>query len=301
MTVVDDMLRPYTEAESLDAAELALDALTEQADVLPTPIGDLYDELAELAADEEDFALAARVQRKALDAGCSHPNLGREMLGWYLLKLGDVTAGEAAFAEARAQQPEDSSVLITLGAARADAGLHQAAMEAYDEAVAIALLQDSPAAVDRARIERRSYREDQGLPMDADDRLAPAPRSRSAFLERTAWAVAWFPSHQRELALQRWPDLADDLSTPGYDRRIEGNLRGMARTLGERPRVAPIDPDELERFSADNGLVADSGEARSRFVADLARRGATLPWPPGRNEPCWCQSGRKYKRCCGAD
>ena len=23
-------------------------------------------------------------------------------------------------------------------------------------------------------------------------------------------------------------------------------------------------------------------------------------WPPGRNEPCWCGSGRKYKTCCGA-
>ncbi|MBA3866097.1 MAG: SEC-C domain-containing protein, partial [Solirubrobacterales bacterium] len=21
--------------------------------------------------------------------------------------------------------------------------------------------------------------------------------------------------------------------------------------------------------------------------------------PPGRNDPCWCSSGRKYKRCCG--
>lgn len=22
-----------------------------------------------------------------------------------------------------------------------------------------------------------------------------------------------------------------------------------------------------------------------------------VPWPPGRNDPCWCGSGRKYKRC----
>ena len=21
---------------------------------------------------------------------------------------------------------------------------------------------------------------------------------------------------------------------------------------------------------------------------------------PGRNDPCWCGSGRKYKKCCGA-
>jgi hypothetical protein len=26
---------------------------------------------------------------------------------------------------------------------------------------------------------------------------------------------------------------------------------------------------------------------------------AVKRWPPGRNEPCWCSSGRKYKKCCG--
>ncbi|WP_406514896.1 SEC-C metal-binding domain-containing protein [Streptomyces sp. NBC_00873] len=25
----------------------------------------------------------------------------------------------------------------------------------------------------------------------------------------------------------------------------------------------------------------------------------TLTWPPARNGPCWCESGRKYKKCCG--
>jgi hypothetical protein len=155
--------------------------------------------------------------------------------------------------------------------------------------------------VDRARIERRSYREDRRLPMDADDRLAPPPRPRSAFLERTAWAVAWFPPSDRHIAVERWPELADDLSNPGYDRMIEGNLRGMARTLGEHPRVAPIDPDALETFATANRIDAGSGEARSQFATDLARRGTTLPWPPGRNDACWCASGRKYKRCCGAD
>ncbi|MFF1820557.1 SEC-C domain-containing protein [Kribbella sp. NPDC058245] len=28
--------------------------------------------------------------------------------------------------------------------------------------------------------------------------------------------------------------------------------------------------------------------------------GVGVAWPPGRNQPCWCGSGVKYKRCCGA-
>jgi len=35
---------------------------------------------------------------------------------------------------------------------------------------------------------------------------------------------------------------------------------------------------------------ADLGRDRSRVIA----------WPPGRNDPCWCGSRRKYKKCCGA-
>ncbi|WP_203589562.1 SEC-C domain-containing protein [Streptomyces sp. SID13031] len=27
--------------------------------------------------------------------------------------------------------------------------------------------------------------------------------------------------------------------------------------------------------------------------------GARVEWPPKRNEPCWCGSGVKYKKCCG--
>ena len=27
--------------------------------------------------------------------------------------------------------------------------------------------------------------------------------------------------------------------------------------------------------------------------------GEPIPWPPARNDDCWCGSGQKYKRCCG--
>jgi uncharacterized protein YecA (UPF0149 family) len=36
------------------------------------------------------------------------------------------------------------------------------------------------------------------------------------------------------------------------------------------------------------------------YASQLRSTGDTLPWPPGRNDACWCRSGRKYKRCCGA-
>jgi hypothetical protein len=43
---------------------------------------------------------------------------------------------------------------------------------------------------------------------------------------------------------------------------------------------------------------ADSGDDLS---ADDSNPGETVEvqWPPGRNQPCWCGSEKKYKRCCG--
>ena len=40
--------------------------------------------------------------------------------------------------------------------------------------------------------------------------------------------------------------------------------------------------------------------ARAGYAAHLGFLGSTVAWPPGRNEPCWCASGLKYKKCCGA-
>ncbi|WP_344437186.1 SEC-C metal-binding domain-containing protein [Actinomadura bangladeshensis] len=43
---------------------------------------------------------------------------------------------------------------------------------------------------------------------------------------------------------------------------------------------------------------ADVGRA---FAEGLVHGTApTLAWPPERNAPCWCGSGRKYKKCCGS-
>ncbi|MBA2420202.1 MAG: SEC-C domain-containing protein [Thermoleophilaceae bacterium] len=43
----------------------------------------------------------------------------------------------------------------------------------------------------------------------------------------------------------------------------------------------------------------DGRRARARRGGGGAPTGRALSWPPSRNDPCWCESGRKYKRCCG--
>src|SRR5918992_3932070 len=136
MTVADAILQPYVDAPTLPEAEAELDRLPGVSDELPVLLGDLYDELAQAAADDDEYELAARLEAKAIEAGCPNRFLAREMLGWYLLKSGATEDGEALFRELLAERPDDPEVRITLGHARSDAGLQDAALDAFDDALA---------------------------------------------------------------------------------------------------------------------------------------------------------------------
>ena len=299
VAVADPVLDPYVNAPTLVEAEQELDRLAGREGELPVRLGDLYDELAELAAQDDEFELAARLEAKAVEAGCGQPMIAREMGAWYLLKAGATDEGEAAFRELCAERPDDAGVRITLGHAYADAGLQGKALDAFDEALAAAKRGGFQRDIDRARIERRAEREHVGLDHDPDDLLAPVPAlPRSG---PVACALAWFPPDQRQDAVELWPDLADDFEDPrAYARVLEGQLRDLDRALGCRPALAPIDVVELIAWAAAEGYEPGSGQARSIYAAQLHRSGRAIPWPPGRNDPCWCRSGQKYKRCCGS-
>jgi tetratricopeptide (TPR) repeat protein len=131
--------------------------------------------------------------------------------------------------------------------------------------------------------------------------LAPrrhAPRPRRSMVV----SLAWFPKGEWEKATAAWPDLLEDLPADhaAYSQRIEGRLKRLARTLTGHPiRVSPLTVDGLTEFCAHEDESPGTGEARSSYAAEIARLGGARPWPPGRNAPCWCGSGRKYKTCCG--
>ena len=114
-------------------------------------------------------------------------------------------------------------------------------------------------------------------------------------------ALAWFPYDQWPLAVQRWPDLTDELPSDhvAYSRRIEARLKSLARGLpGHRVSVAPITVAELDEAAGDR---AGTGEARAALAARVHQQGRAVAWPPERNDRCWCGSGRKYKQCCGPE
>ncbi|WP_306368148.1 SEC-C domain-containing protein [Nocardiopsis sp. CC223A] len=88
-----------------------------------------------------------------------------------------------------------------------------------------------------------------------------------------------------------------------YYRAAEAMMRGQAREHPGTPqRVLLHGVAEITAFAEDAGL--DPAERRTHL--EWARATTTVDgpwsaaWPPGRNEPCWCGSTRKYKKCCGS-
>ncbi len=115
--------------------------------------------------------------------------------------------------------------------------------------------------------------------------------------------VAWFPQAEFERALDRWPQLAERWGTRDfhvYLERLEDRLDVLRRELGQHLDLVPVVVDDLVTFASDSGLDPGHPAVQHRLAARAHERGAGRQWPPGRNEPCWCGSGAKYKRCCGA-
>ena len=123
---------------------------------------------------------------------------------------------------------------------------------------------------------------------------------------------AWLPAEEYAALAEHWPDLMDSPSVQGeaggqvthavYCWRMERRLREAREAGVSGIRVAPLRSAEFTRWVADNHPDHDdAAQLRAWYAADLGRdRSRVIAWPPGRNEACWCGSGRKYKKCCAA-
>jgi SEC-C motif len=124
-------------------------------------------------------------------------------------------------------------------------------------------------------------------------------------------AFAWLPASDYEQALSLWPNLAGSDLVAGPDGPLPHRLycHAMQEQLAEYAgagasglAVAPIRVTPFIAWCTEKAYDPDTSEARAEFAAHLAASAdpGVAHWPPGRNEHCWCGSGRKYKKCCGA-
>jgi uncharacterized protein YecA (UPF0149 family) len=66
-------------------------------------------------------------------------------------------------------------------------------------------------------------------------------------------------------------------------------------------RITPVQIDVFQRWCHSTGRDPATASTRAGYAAERARIAAPdlIAWPPARNAPCWCGTGRKYKQCCG--
>jgi hypothetical protein len=111
----------------------------------------------------------------------------------------------------------------------------------------------------------------------------------------------FWPRGELEKVAQRWPALVPPgvVESGTYWADLEAQFAAAASAGITTVTIAPADPDSLAAAATREGLPVEDDGLRWRHREAQRARGLEISWPPPRNGPCWCGSGRKYKKCCG--
>jgi tetratricopeptide (TPR) repeat protein len=102
----------------------------------------------------------------------------------------------------------------------------------------------------------------------------------------------------------RWPEstahYGDDYAT--YAARIQREARGYDEAGAARVHLVSATLADYKAYARREGLDPAAQPTRQNYGEWCVKThpGHVTLWPPARNGPCWCDSGRKYKKCCGA-
>lgn len=180
------------------------------------------------------------------------------------------------------------------------AGDAERALAWFDDGLELALRTDDPEELAAQLLD---------LCDEALDRLDREPEDlheRADVFVRERWA-----RRQRELEQREARD-DHDLAEEDPADEDPGHQAGLPEPGGDiTPRPLPegvalqlvwIPPDVVDAYLAwceREGHDPAARESRAQYAGVASQRRGSIAWPPGRNDPCWCRRGRKYKRCCG--
>lgn len=315
-----------------DQARAILDELADEPDTGDLWLPECYGDLAQSfdRAGRHDDAIAA--QERAIELGWGGQPDPRSDIAEFHLRAERAEEAAAIWAELKAKDPDDVWLYNAAGLSYNEVGEHELAIAWLGDGIELAMRTDDPEGIvdQLSHVRRQSLR---ALGRDLDDleqRVDPfleewrsEQRARSRPLvrltefansvapvkarareddrgrEEVVVALSWFPSGEYEQAIQRWPSLTEDwahVRHADYCRRLDGNIKWMRGQGMPIRAVAPIVVDQYTTWCEEHG--EDPEEARAAYAAETFAAGEAIAWPPGRNEPCWCGSGRKYKKCC---
>jgi hypothetical protein len=279
---------------------------------------------AEIAERQGQLEPAVELAGRAAEASHARgPDYGhpRALYGRLLLLAGREAEGLAVLGELRPLLLRDESAIYYVSEALEGAGRIELAVDWLTPALETALQRRSAVAADRggrvyeqaaviayalAQVRHRLRRE-LDLPHDEDDLLADQLRDAVDELvddddgSYEGTMVLFWPREELQRLLQRWPDLARTYGTDWDAHRVllERALTRLSQSGEARLAVVAGSVDGLVAHARDHGGEPADASVRQSYVDHLEEVDTPRQtWPPQRNQPCWCGSGAKYKKCC---
>ncbi|MGO9319321.1 MAG: SEC-C metal-binding domain-containing protein [Solirubrobacteraceae bacterium] len=318
--------------DDLDTARTLLDELA----VLPETGGlympECYADLARSFDHQGRHDDAITAMERAIDHGWSGRPDGRSDVAEFHLRAGRSEQAAQIWAELKADDPGEVWLYNAAGLSYSEIGEHELAVMWLGEGIELGMSTEDPEGIvaQLSDIRCRSLQALGREPDELEQRVEPfleqcrerererssryslldalegtmsppdAPAPPGPQGETAAIAVSWFPGGQYEQAIERWPSLAEDwadVAHADYCRRLEGNIKWTRAHDVPVRAVAPIVVEDFIAWCEERD--EDPEHARALYSAHRFADCEAIPWPPARNEPCWCGSQRKYKKCCG--
>jgi tetratricopeptide (TPR) repeat protein len=284
------------------------------------------DELAYAYQQLGRFDEAVDAMRQAVAAGWDgdldeHPS-ARALIADLLLHAGHTDQADIAWLHAEREDPRNPWLHQTAGLAYADVGLHSKALQWQTKGLTLAvtttdvdsdmlwmLTSERAETLDalsqppdelQLQAEELVEREEQAE-QERLDAFYRGQISRTVPPDRASVGLAWFPAREYQRALETWPSFAEDYEHGPYEAycaRLELLLRQLKAQGVARLALVPITIDDYLSWSAEHDRDPEQSDTRASYATELLKTTATHPWPPQRNQPCWCKSERKYKKCC---
>ncbi|MDQ3760679.1 MAG: SEC-C metal-binding domain-containing protein [Actinomycetota bacterium] len=304
-------------AELVDAVDQGL--VADQADT-----GYVLILAAEITDRDGDLPAALALAERAVQAYRSHGdqdyNYPRAFRAGLLLRLGREDEAMAELTALRPLLSQDADAVSYISAAL-DAGGRAAIAEQWlTEALATALQRRQALESERGTPvyeqaavvafvlmqERHRVRVDLDLPHDAHDHLAD--RLMDAVHDALSadepgydsTAMLYWPQPEFDRLLMRWPVLAEEYGQTWdqYRTMVQRILVLWSDSGHQRLALLAGAINELAAYADHNGSDPTDPQVRQDYAHHLADHPREIAWPPGRNHPCWCGSGVKYKKCC---
>jgi tetratricopeptide (TPR) repeat protein len=284
------------------------------------------DELAYAYQQLGRFDDAIDAMRGAVAAGWDgdlddHPS-AQALIADLLLRAGRTEEADDAWLDAEREDPGDPWLHQAAGSAYAEVGLHAKALPWQTKGLELALATGEDAdmiwmlTTERAETLDALSRAPDELQLRAEELIERQEQEEQARVEafyrdsgapravpphRASVGLAWFPIDQYPRALATWPSFAEDYEHGPYSAycgRLELLLRDLKAQGVARLALTPITIDSYLSWCAKHNRDPEQSDTRASYATELLEQGTAHPWPPQRNEPCWCGSHRKYKKCC---